>query len=244
VGTGFSESGKDLATLADQVQVPAEVGRSGAEDAVHRLVRWAQSHRQAVTYGVAAVVVAAGLVGWNQVASRRSEEAAGEQLRQARLAFEQENYPLAASEFARIRENYSGSRAAEQATLLLAQTRLLQGQAQQAVDVLEGFSGSASAVYRAQAFGLLGASYENAGQPGRAAEAFEQAARSADLPSMQAQFLSDAGRAWTAAADTEKAVAAYQRIVRDLSKTAGVAEATVRLGELTKGAAVVPAAEQ
>ena len=63
-------------------------------------------------------------------------------MRQARLAFEQENDPLAASEFARIRENYSGSRAAEQATLLLAQTRLLQGQAQQALDAPATDAGS------------------------------------------------------------------------------------------------------
>lgn len=233
-----------MATLAERVQAPAEAGRGSAEDAIQRLIGWAQGHRQVVTYAVVAVVLAAGLVWWNVLASRRSEQAAGEQLRQARLAFEQENYPLAASEFARIRENYSGSRAAEQATLLLAQTRLLQGQAQQALDILERFSGSASAAYRAQAFGLLGASYENVNQPAQAAEAFEEAARAADLPSLQAQYLSDAGRAWTAAADTAKAVAAYQRILRELSETGGVAEATVRLGELTKGAAAIPAPQE
>jgi hypothetical protein len=52
---------------------------------------------------------------------------------------------------------------------------------------------------------------------------------------LKAQMLSDAGRAWAAAGDTTKAVAAYKRIVAELSKEAAVAEARVRLGELTKG---------
>jgi len=52
---------------------------------------------------------------------------------------------------------------------------------------------------------------------------------------LKAQMLSDAGRAWAAAGDTAKAVAAYKRIVDELPKEAAVAEARVRLGELTKG---------
>jgi len=233
-----------MATLAERVQTPTGAGGGDAEDTIHRLIGWVQAHRQATSYAVVALVVAAALVWWNLLASRRAEEAAGDQLRQARIAFEQENYPLAASEFARIRENYSGSRAAEQATLLLAQTRLLQGQGQQAVDVLEGFSRSASSAYRAQAFGLLGAGYENLGNAARAAEAFEAAAGATDFPSLRAQFLSDAGRAWVTAGDTAKAVAAYQRILRDLSATGSAPEATVRLGELTKGAAAIPAPKE
>jgi len=48
-------------------------------------------------------------------------------------------------------------------------------------------------------------------------------------------MLSDAGRAWVAARDTSKAIAAYRRIVDELPKEVAVTEAKVRLGELTKG---------
>ena len=220
-----------------QAAVPT---RHADDDTIHRLIEWARGHRNVVTYGLGGLVVAAALVAWNLVASRRSEDAAGEQLQQARAAFEQRNLPLAASEFARIRENYSGTRAAQEATLLLGQSRLLQGQAQQAIDVLTGFVESADAPYRAQAYGLLGAAYEEAGKARDAAAAYLRAADASQLPSFKAQFLSDAGRTWVTAGDTAQAVATYQRIVRDLPETAPVAEATVRLGELTKGAVTLP----
>ncbi len=230
-----------MATTAERVP-PAAGAAQEDGDKLHRVVAWARQHRRGVAYGVGAVLVVGALAGWNVLAGKRSEAIASEQLREARLAFEQQNYPLAASEFARIRENYGSTTAGEQATLLLAQTRLLQGQAQQAVDILAGFAGSAGSAYRAQAYGLLGASYENGGRSAEAAQAFEDAAAAAEFPSMKAQFLSDAGRAWTAAADTTRAVAAYQRIVRDLSSTGSMPEANVRLGELTKGAVVLPRA--
>ena len=220
-----------------QAAVPT---RHADDDTIHRLIEWARGHRNVVTYGLGGLVVAAALVAWNLVASRRSEDAAGEQLQQARAAFEQRNLPLAASEFARIRENYSGSRAAQEATLLLAQSRLLQGQAQQAIDVLTGFVESADAPYRAQAYGLLGAAYEEVGKARDAAAAYLRAADASQLPSFKAQFLSDAGRTWVTAGDTAQAVATYQRILRDLPETGPVAEATVRLGELTKGAVTLP----
>ena len=56
------------------------------------------------------------------------------------------------------------------------------------------------------------------------------------MPFLRAQFLSDAGRAWTAAGDTAKAVATYQEIVTKLDSTSTLVEAKVRLGELTRGA--------
>lgn len=226
-------------TLAETAQTATPV-RPADEDTIHRLLQWARGHRNLVGYGATALAVAAVLVGWNRFASGRSEAAAGEQLQQARAALEQRNLPLAASEFARIRENYSGTRAAEEATLLLGQARLLQSQPQQAIDVLSGFAGSASDAYRAQAYGLLGAAYENVARAADAGAAYQRAADASELPSFAAQFLSDAGRAWVAAGDTAKAVAAYQRIVRDLSATGSVNEATVRLGELTKGAVTLP----
>jgi predicted negative regulator of RcsB-dependent stress response len=193
-------------------------------------------HRKAVSWSALILVLAAGAFGWNLISTRQSERVASQQLSSARFAFESKNYALAASELSRIAENYSGSRSADEASILLAQTRLAQGQSQQAIDVLKQFAPKASADYRSQAYGLLGAAYENVGHPKEAAEAYEQASKNGRLPFERAQFLSDAGRAWLAARDTAQAVAAYQEIVSKLDSTGSAFEAKVRLGELQVGA--------
>lgn len=193
-------------------------------------------HRKAVTWGVLILLLAGGAFAWNFISTRQSERVASQQLSSARFAFESKNYALAASELSRIAENYSGSRSADEASILLAQTRLAQGQSQQAIDVLKQFAPKASADYRAQAYGLLGAAYENVAHPKEAAEAYEEASKNGRLPFERAQFLSDAGRAWLAARDTGRAVAAYQEIVSKLDSTGSAFEAKVRLGELQVGA--------
>jgi tetratricopeptide (TPR) repeat protein len=112
---------------------------------------------------------------------------------------------------------------------------LAQGQSQQAIDLLRQFAPEAHADYRSQAYGLLGAAYENIAHPKEAAEAYEEAARRARLPFQRAQFLSDAGRAWLAAGDTVRARAGYQEIVTQLDSTSAAVEAKARLGELERG---------
>jgi tetratricopeptide (TPR) repeat protein len=199
-----------------------------------RVVAWGRAHKQITSWIGAIVVVAAVLFIWTLSTKRRSEEIASRELQGARFAFENQNLPLAASELARVVENYSGTNAAEEGRLLLANVRLLQGQPLQAVEVLRDYAPGAGRAFRAQAYGLLGGAYENLERPRDAAEAYENGATAARLDFLKAQMLSDAGRAWTSAADTAKAVAAYRRIVKDLPREGAVFEAKSRLGELTK----------
>lgn len=200
-----------------------------------RVLAWVGRHRQGSAYGGAAILVAAILVVWNISATRRSEVEARSNLANARIAFESRNMGLASSELARVRENYSGTKAAEEATLLLAQVRLSQGQTDQALQLLQDFAPGASRDYRAQGYGLLAAALENAGKLADAAQAYERAGDAASLDFMKAQYLSDAGRTWVTAGDTARAVATYRRVATDLAKTTQANEATLRLGELTKG---------
>lgn len=200
-----------------------------------RLVTWVNAHRQ-LSYWIGTVlVVGAVLFVWQLSTKRRSEDIASRELQGARFAFENQNLPLAASELARVIENYSGTNAAEEGRLLLANVRLLQGQPQQGVEVLRDYAPGAGRAYRSQAYGLLGAAFENLGRFREAAEAYENGAATARLDFQKAQMLSDAGRAWTSAADTTKAVQVYQRLVEELPNEGAVTEAKVRLGELTKG---------
>ena len=202
-----------------------------------RVVDWINAHRQLSSWLGTILIVAAGLFVWKLMTDRRSEEAASRELQGARFAFENQNLPLAASELARVVENYSGTNAAEEGRLLLANVRMLQGQPQQAIELMRDYAPGAGRGFRAQAFGLLGGAYENTGRFREAAEAYENGSGAARLDFQKAQLLSDAGRAWTSAADTAKAIAAYKRIIKDFPKEGMVTEAKVRLGELTKGAA-------
>ena len=202
------------------------------------LVTWIKGHRQIAGGIIAVLIVGGGLLWWNAISRNRTEAVASERLAQARLAFESRNYPLAGSELSQIVENYSGTRAAQEAELLLAHVRLSQGQGDQAIELLKRFAPSAGVHFRAQAYGLLGAAYENAARFKDAAEAYEVAASKAEYAFLQAQYLSDAGRAWVAIGDTAKALGAYRTITTKMDSTVSSAEAEVRIGELTKGKGV------
>lgn len=225
-------------TKSTPVVTPASSSRatrSGAERVWDRSVAWVNAHRQLSSWIGTILVVAAGLFAWHLSTSRREEEIASRELQGARFAFENQNMPLAASELAKVIANYEGTSAADEAHVLLANVRLQQGQPQQAVNALQDWASGAGQAYRGQAYALLGAAYENMARFKEAAGAYEKASSASRLDFEKAQALSDAGRAWTSAADTAKAIAAYRRIVKDFPKESTVTEAKVRLAELTKG---------
>lgn len=201
-----------------------------------RLVGWVKSHRQIASWIGAVLVVGAVLFLWTMSTKRRSEEIAGRSLAGARFAFDNQNLPLAASELAKLIAEYSGTSAAEEGRLLLANVRLMQGQPQQAVSVLKDYADGAGRAYQAQAYSLLGAAFENMGRPREAGDVYERGSAAARLDFLRAQLLADAGRAWIAAGDTARALTDYRRVVKDFSKEAAAVEARVRLAELTKGA--------
>jgi tetratricopeptide (TPR) repeat protein len=216
------------ATTAGQAATGASTARAG-------FGAWITGHRRGVAYVGIAAVIAAGLYGWSLLSAKTAERTAGRQLEQGRLALESKNFPLAASVLSRVVENYSGTHAAEEGSILLAQVRLAQNQNQQAIEVLARYAPKASKYFRAQAYGLLGASYENAQRWKDAADAYQAAADAALYPFFRAQSLSDAGRAWLAAGDTSKALVCYRTIAEKLDSTSAGGEAKLRLGELTKG---------
>ena len=199
------------------------------------LVQWIRGHRQASGYVGILVGLGAVLFVWNLWSTRTAERTAGARLEQARLAVDSRNFKLAASELSQVVENYAGTRAAQEATILLAQAYLGQGQSQQAIALLKRFAPGAGKAYQAQAYGLLGAAYENVAHPKDAADAYQRASEAARFPFLRAQFLSDAGRAWVAAGDTTRALAAYRAISEGADSSGAAIEAKVRIGELTRG---------
>ena len=228
-------SGKPTVSSAGAPAVAPGAQRPSASD---RLVGWFKAHRTITSWIIGIVVVGAGIYIWQLSTNRRLEEVASRDLQGARFAFDNQNYPLAVNELTKVIANYSGTNAAAEAKILMANARMQQNQPQQAVTVLKDFAPGAPQAYRAQAYGLLGAAYENLGQPRAAAEAYENGSAAARLDFLKAQMLSDAGRAWTTAGETAKAVAAYRRILKEFAKEGIAGEAKVRLGDLTKGTAL------
>ena len=218
--------------MTTSVRAGASAAAAGGEDRAQAFFAWLQRHRKPATWVAVLVVVGAGLFGWKLLSTRQGERVASQQLNSARFALDSRNYALAASELSRISANYSGTRSANEASILLAQVRLAQGQAQQAIEVLKDYAPGAPSEYRAQAYGLLGAAYENVGHPREAADAYQQGANAATMPFLRGQFLSDAGRTSLAAGDTARAKAAYEEIVAKLDSSSFAFEAKERLGEL------------
>jgi tetratricopeptide (TPR) repeat protein len=189
--------------------------------------------------GAATVVAALAVVAWFTVEYRANkEQAAAQALDQARFVSQSGNLPLAANDLDRIIEQFSGTRSAAEAVILLAQVRLLQEQPHLAAEGLQSAVADLSEQFQAPAYGLLGSALENAGNPADAAVAYENAARTTWYHAVAAQYLNDAGRAWWSAGDAQRAILAYERVLSDYPESRSASEARVRIAELRALAAV------
>ena len=181
----------------------------------------------------ALVVIGAGAWFWKASATRK-EAFASQAVQQARMAAEQGNLPLAASELQKITQTYSGTRSAVEAMLVLNQVRMVNGQTELAVVGLKEFIAKNPPVeYRVPAYGLLGVALENTKKPLEAAAAYEEASTGASVDYLKADYLLQAARAYRNGGKPDQAIAAYQKVIKDFSKTPALNEAEVRLAELT-----------
>jgi tetratricopeptide (TPR) repeat protein len=184
-------------------------------------------------FGVAAVAAVALAVWFVLEYSERKELAATNALDEARIALQSENLPLAASDLSRIVVTYGGTVAADEATIVLAQVRLQQDQPTVAADeIRDALARGLRPQFEAAALGLLGTALEEIGNHSEAAETFERASQATWYDYVAAQYLSDAGRAFVAARDTARAIAAYERILGEYEDAPVGREARVRLAEL------------
>ena len=210
--------------------------RPAEGEAVLQVIEWFRRHRRvAVSIVVVLAVIGGGV--WFVIAARhRKENFAARALEEAQSAVAAGNAALAVSDLSRLTTMYGGTPAADEGAILLGQLRLSSGQADSAIPELRRFTkGNPPSRYGAAAYHLLGAALEQRGRMADAAEAYRQAAETWPYDYLQAQALLDAGRAYQAAGDSTQAIAAYERVLRDFSKSPSVTEARVRLGELLRG---------
>jgi TolA-binding protein len=187
-------------------------------------------------FGIAgAVVLVIALAIWFTItAGRRKEAYAATQLEQARDAAAGGNFGVAVQGFNKVVTSYNGTPAAYEATLGIAQARLVNQQNELAVTGLNDFlKTNPPAEYAASANALLGTAYENVGKFPEAEAAYRKSADLSTLDYQKAATLLDAGRAARLAKKHDEARAIYQEIVSKYPKTDAVTEAQLRLSELT-----------
>lgn len=187
--------------------------------------------------GVAVVAVLGGGIWFVNAAGKRKEAFAAQALEGARNLAEQGNIGQAVQEFEKVTAQYDGTAAANEATLGIAQARLVAGQAELAIASLQDYLGTnPPATYASPANGLLGTALENTGKYAEAEAAYRKAAELAGIEYLKATLLLDAARAARLAGRTAEARATYEEIVEKYGDTAARTEAEVRLGELLGGA--------
>jgi len=197
------------------------------------LAQWIKDNGRSATI-TAAVAALVALGVWLYASSQARKEAfASQALMQARGEAESGNLPLAATDLSRLVERFGGTHAADQAVILLNQTRLVQGQRDVAINALRQYvSRSHPDFVKASAYALLGGALEDAGKSHEAAEAFRNAAQSARLDFLRAQYLIDAARSFTSAGDTATARTTYTEVLTKYGRLDQAAEARVRMAEI------------
>ncbi len=202
-------------------------------DVITQLLGWAQHNRRAVMAAAAAVAVLGGGAWFAVSAKARKEAFAAGALRDAQVAIQAGNVPLATNDLSRLVSTYRGTAAAAEGAILLGQLRLTRGEADSAIRELGSFAESGPQPrFQAAAYNLLGEALEQTGRMAEAGEAYTKAAAIWPYDYLKAQALLDAGRTFRAARDTARAIQSYQRLVRDFTNSPGAVEAKLRLGEL------------
>ncbi|HEX9582597.1 MAG TPA: tetratricopeptide repeat protein [Gemmatimonadales bacterium] len=202
-------------------------------DPLHRAATLAVQNRRWLTIAGAALVLALG-GGWFTISAKARRDAfASRALRDAQQALGAGNAPLAASDLARLVQNYGGTASAGEGALLLAQIRLDRSEVEQAIGGLREFlDRRPDNRFAAAAYALLGTALEQAGRPAEAAAAHQEASAQWPYEYLKAQSLLEVGRTFRLAGDTTRAAAAYQMVLDQYRETPSFLEAQLRLGEL------------
>ena len=208
-------------------------GDRSTHDGTQRLLEFIRRHGRKAVGGGVGVLVVAGVVWFSVAARGRKELFAERAIQTARAAVSAGNLPLAANDLSRVVSTFEGTRAANQASILLAHVRLLRGQAPLAVTELRSFIQSGPPKHlKVAANALLAVALEEVGQAGAAAAAYEAASAASRFDFLTAEYLVEAGRAHVLAGDTSAAVRAYQSVIDEYVDTPSISEARMRLAEV------------
>lgn len=207
-----------------------------ADDSGESLVEWFTLHGKKLLLGaIAALVIAAGIWFYRSSinTTRQSAESA---LYSAQGALASGNVQLAQTDLAAVIARFSGTPAATQAALLLAQTHYDVQEWDAGLQTLRGIERSAGAAFAAPVQTLIAVGLEGNGDFAAAARAHRAAADAAQFKTGRETSLVAAAHAYAAAGDTAAALAIWDELAAD-PESPHAPEARVRAGELAARAA-------
>ncbi len=201
------------------------------DDRAENVLEWIQANSRAVALGVV-VVLAVGVGAWLYMRTQSiRQERAAEALTGAQEALAVQNVPLAVSDLERVLTRYDGTRAADQAAVILAQVHFDQGRYEEGLRVLDEHASSPPDYLAAPVDALRGAGHEQLRRFAEAAQHYERAADRARFEADRDTYLASAARVHGEAGNTQRAREIWRRLAED-PRSPVAAEARVRLGEL------------
>ena len=181
---------------------------------------WTRHHGTLILGVLAAVVVL--IVGVFYYRSYRSalEDRATNELTQVRQIAAAGNLPLATRQLRQFVARYSNTRAGSEGRVLLGQMLLEQGQAKEAVPVIQPLASDLEDPLGPSAAFLLGAAYESENNLKQAEATYLRIADNVRFEFQKRDALEDAARLKLQSSDPAGAAALYERILKAIPDTA------------------------
>jgi tetratricopeptide (TPR) repeat protein len=201
-----------------------------------RAQEWLEANARllAILAGAVLLVVVVAVL-WTQARARAAEQASVRATEMSALYWRGE-YARVLTEADAIRKQYPGTLGAADAARMKADASFWQGDFKQAAQNYEVYleevktpSPVRSAVRRNLAQALEGDK-----QSAAAAKIYEELGKEPGPRLLRAENWLSAGRAWRAAGDSAKAIAAFRTVSREFTDTPFAANAEVALGELNQ----------
>lgn len=202
-----------------------------SDDPMENLTMWVQANSKSILLGLGgAVLIAAGVFGYRYLSAQKIAKSSAA-LYAAQVPLLDGKLPEAQAALQKVATTYSGTHAAEQATLLLAQALYDQKQYQGGITALEKARGAASREMQASFEAMMAGGYEGLGNLEKAAEAYGKAAAVALTPNEKKQYQTSQGRSLMLAGKLEDAKKIFIELTAD-NTSLYAQEARVRLGEI------------
>lgn len=213
------------------IRPPAD---SEAASRAQTFIDWTRLNSTVLTAGAVVVVVAAAGYWFFQRSRQIQEGNAQRALLTAEQSMSAGNVALAQSDLQKVYARWGSTAAGVEASMLLAQIDYDTGKFQDGVSLLKKVEGSSAASgVEPTIRSLEGDGYAQMGKLADAAKAYENSAAVTTYETEKSFQRAKAARTYQAAGDTAKARQIWAELATDPKAQSMVAEARIRLGELT-----------